>query len=515
MATVYLGHDPVAGRDVAIKVLPHQLIQDADLRVRFQREARAVGLLSHPAIVQVLDTGEEDGQPYLVMEYMLGGSLADRLGRGPLPLDEVAEISASVCAALDAAHAAGVIHRDVKPANILFDADGVAHLADFGIARLAGVTQSLTHAALVGTPAYMSPEQCEGEHELTAASDVYSMGVVAYQMLAGRLPFAADSPFVVMRRHLQDRPQPPGDWVRLPPEVDAAVMSVLEKDPAKRPAAASTWANDLVAALDAGGAAGHPTIRSVNGPGQDQTAMRRLPATQVGMGPVPAPLGQPGSLRTIVFASIAGILGLAGLSVGIVTLSGGGSDPVEGSPSPDAAVTSPPTVSSTPTVATVSALATAAPSPTATETRSTQSPTPIATGGLSGVVSTTGAGPSPSATPIPTATPAPSSTPTPTSAPAADSRWALSWACVNNGVPSGWTVTVRYSGPEVGSVFASPARLRGTNVISYAIPPRQDGFSWKAADGTDSGTTLTLRDANDQPKQAVFVRAGACVDGVP
>lgn len=234
MATVYLAHDPSIGRDVAVKVLPRALVADLEMRKRFEREARALGRLTHDAIVQVFDSGEEEGQPYLVMEYMAGGSLAEQLVSGPMGITDAALILEPVASALEAAHAAGVIHRDVKPGNILFDNLGRPHIADFGVSRLGDLTTSVTHARSIGTPAYMSPEQCEGTRELTSATDVYALGVVAYQMLTGRLPFSADSPFAVMRQHIQDYPSPPSAWDPALAGVDAVILGALGKRPTTR-----------------------------------------------------------------------------------------------------------------------------------------------------------------------------------------------------------------------------------------------------------------------------------------
>ncbi len=175
MATVYLANDPALGRDVAVKVLPRALLGDPDFRRRFEREARAIGSLRHDAIVPVFDFGEEDGQPFLVMDFLAGRSLADRLLDGPLSVADTLAILGPLAAGLDTAHAAGTIHRDIKPANILFDGAGRPHLADFGIAHLSIVSTRLTHGDRIGTPTYMSPEQCDGGTLATAASDIYSL----------------------------------------------------------------------------------------------------------------------------------------------------------------------------------------------------------------------------------------------------------------------------------------------------------------------------------------------------
>src|SRR3982074_1797901 len=178
------------GRHVALKLLA----PDADT-ARFEREARAVASLAHPNITQLYDYGEADGRPYMVLEYVRGGPLEERLrAQAPLPDDETLAIAAGVAAGLAHAHARGVVHRDLKPANVLFDEEGRPKLADFGIARMAAGEGTPTEAGTVlGTAAYISPEQAMGE-PATAASDVYSFGVILYRMLTGRLPFESSNP---------------------------------------------------------------------------------------------------------------------------------------------------------------------------------------------------------------------------------------------------------------------------------------------------------------------------------
>ena len=164
MSTVYLAHDPHFRRDVAVKLLSRAYLHDPTFRARFEREARVIAALEHPAIVPVYDFGQGDNQPYIVMRYMAGGSLAQRLHDGPLSLQEAAAILSRVAPALDRAHQQGMVHRDIKPDNILFDQDGAAYLTDFGIVRLASQsTSTLTGDSIVGTPAYMSPEQARGK----------------------------------------------------------------------------------------------------------------------------------------------------------------------------------------------------------------------------------------------------------------------------------------------------------------------------------------------------------------
>lgn len=229
MATVYLAHDPRFNREVAIKVLPPQFTHDPQFRARFEREAQTIASLEHSAIVPVYDFGQEQNQPYLVMRYMSGGSLADKLAMRPLSLAEAISVIKRIAAALDYAHARGVIHRDLKPGNILFDQSGEAVLADFGIAKLAQETNvyTATHG-IVGTPAYMSPEQVRGE-KLDGRSDIYALGVLLYETLSGKPPYQADTPMGLAYKHVHD-PTP-----QLPNDIAKTWQPLIDKAMAKNP----------------------------------------------------------------------------------------------------------------------------------------------------------------------------------------------------------------------------------------------------------------------------------------
>ncbi|MCP4426093.1 MAG: serine/threonine protein kinase [Chloroflexi bacterium] len=232
MATVYKAHDPLFERTVAIKVMPPEFSRDPEFRARFIREARTIAALEHPAIVPVYDYGEDYNQPYLVMRYMPGGSLSDRLRRGAVSLADTAVILQRIGSALDAAHGKGLIHRDLKPGNILFDQYGDAYLADFGIVHVAASEEALTATGgLVGTPSYMSPEQVHGDLELDGRSDIYALGIILFQMLAGTVPYAADTPAKTMMQHVLD-PVPPILNARpdLPAEFDAIINKAMAKD---------------------------------------------------------------------------------------------------------------------------------------------------------------------------------------------------------------------------------------------------------------------------------------------
>ncbi len=235
MAAVYLAYDPNFDREVAIKVLPHELMHDPAFRTRFHREARTIAALEHPAIVPVYDFGEENGQPYLVMRYLSGGSLVARIRSGPIPAGEAARILARIGSALDAAHTKGIVHRDLKPANILFDQYGEAYLGDFGIAQLSGGNSTLTGSMILGTPAYMSPEQISGEKKIDGRSDIYALGIVVFEMLTGQTPFQSDSPVKLMMMHVSAPPPKVSETdAKLPPGSAAVLERALAKEPDER-----------------------------------------------------------------------------------------------------------------------------------------------------------------------------------------------------------------------------------------------------------------------------------------
>jgi serine/threonine-protein kinase len=246
MATVYLGHDLLLGRDVAIKSPRPQFSADPGFRARFEREARAAAALSHPNIIDVYDVGEDDGTPFIVMELVRGQSLKEIIAAdAPFHPDDVAELLEQIAGALDYAHARGYVHRDIKPGNILIDPHGRARLVDFGIAK--GLADGdLTEAgASLGTVGYLSPEQAAGLMA-TPASDVYSAGVVAFEMLTGGLPFAAETPVGVAMRHMNDpAPRPSHVVAGMPPQVDPIILRALAKDPTRRWGSAGAFASAL------------------------------------------------------------------------------------------------------------------------------------------------------------------------------------------------------------------------------------------------------------------------------
>lgn len=243
MAVVYLARDPLMARRVAVKLLPAQFTFNESLRSRFQREARIVASLEHPAIVPVHDFGEYNEQPYLVMRYMVGGSLSQYCAGRALPLTDVVRILTPLSSALDKAHDKHIIHRDLKPDNILFDGDKNPYLSDFGIARLAEGTQT---QSIMGTPAYMSPEQIKGDVELDGRSDIYALGVILFEMLSGEQPFTGDTPTSIMMKHVMEPVPVILDIAdNLPPATQGIIDKAMAKDREDR----YDTAEDLVRAV--------------------------------------------------------------------------------------------------------------------------------------------------------------------------------------------------------------------------------------------------------------------------
>ena len=246
MGDVYRATDGLLGRTVAVKVLAERHARNADVRARFTREARAAARLSaHPSVVTVFDVGEHEGQPFIVMEYLDGGSVYDRIRSAPVAPGRAVEWLRQAAAGLDAAHAQGIVHRDVKPANLLLDDEDRVHVTDFGIASAAGFDTLTLPGTVLGTAGYLSPEQARGE-SATAASDRYALGVVAYELLTGERPYAAETPVTEAFAHL-NAPIPSAAKVApaLPHGVDAVFERALAKEPDARPASAGELVEEL------------------------------------------------------------------------------------------------------------------------------------------------------------------------------------------------------------------------------------------------------------------------------
>jgi serine/threonine protein kinase len=247
MGEVFLARDRVLGRDVALKVLRTQFAGDSEFAERFKREARSAASLSHPNIVQVYDRGDtEDGSSYIAMEYVPGGTLKEKIvGDGPMGAREAAALGAQVAEALEAAHERSMVHRDIKPQNVLLTDRGDAKVADFGIARAgSSVTISRT-GSVMGTAGYMSPEQALGQ-PATPKSDLYSLGVVLFEALTGELPYTADNPIAVSMKHVNEPVRPPRELDPTIPEgMNALVTRLMAKNPEDRYASADELADDL------------------------------------------------------------------------------------------------------------------------------------------------------------------------------------------------------------------------------------------------------------------------------
>lgn len=265
---VWRTRDDVLDRDVAVKVLKEEYAADPNFLERFRNEARHTAALSHPGIANVFDYGEVDGTAYLVMELVAGEPLSALVARGPLPAQRTLHLVGQAALALHAAHVAGVIHRDVKPGNLLIGAEDLVKVTDFGIARAVGSETVTDTGLVVGTAAYLSPEQATGK-EITPASDIYSLGVVAYECLAGRRPFVADTAMGVAMAHATSTPPDLPDDV--PPLVADFVVRALDKEPQRRQPDAQDFGRTalaLAAQLDQ-----PETETSTASPGPTQTAV--------------------------------------------------------------------------------------------------------------------------------------------------------------------------------------------------------------------------------------------------
>ncbi|HML24035.1 MAG TPA: protein kinase [Aggregatilinea sp.] len=254
MATVYRAYQPSMHREVAIKIIAPGLASDPEFMTRFEREAQIIARLQHPHILPVYDFGREEDKAYLVMRLMDGGHLADELDRGPLKPERVIELTRQIASALDYAHRRGIVHRDLKPTNILLDDMGNAYLTDFGIAKMVAgtATTGLTApGAVMGTPTYMAPEQWRAQ-PVDGRTDVYSLGVIVYQMLLGQTPFSAETPHGLMYQHLDMQPPAPHTiQPDLPLSIEPVLGKALAKDPEDRYASASAFAEALDGALNA------------------------------------------------------------------------------------------------------------------------------------------------------------------------------------------------------------------------------------------------------------------------
>src|SRR5437868_6965306 len=245
MADVYLAEDQELGRRVAIKILDARHANDAQFIERFRREAKNAAALNHPNIVSIYDRGNAEDTYYIAMEYLDGRTLKELVvGRGPAPITVSVEYARQVLSALRFAHRHGIVHRDIKPHNVLVDREGRVKVTDFGIAR-AGTSQMTEAGSIVGTAQYLSPEQARGT-EVDQRSDLYSLGIVLYELLTGQTPFDGDTPVEIAMKHLSATPRPPSQIRRdVPRDLDMVVMRALAKDPAARYQTADEMEADL------------------------------------------------------------------------------------------------------------------------------------------------------------------------------------------------------------------------------------------------------------------------------
>ena len=236
MATVYKGYHERLNRTVAIKAVHQAFVQDPTSLARFEREAQIVARLEHPHIVPIYDYAEHEGQPYLVMKHIDGLTLKALLSQGRLSLDAVVGLMTAIAGALDYAHTQGVLHRDIKPSNILIGRDGTPYITDFGLARIAHAAEStLSENMLLGTPQYISPEQAKGTGDLTPQADIYSLAIVLYELVVGRVPFNADTPYATIHDHIYTPiPAPRALNPSVSPAVEAVLLKALAKEPADR-----------------------------------------------------------------------------------------------------------------------------------------------------------------------------------------------------------------------------------------------------------------------------------------
>jgi serine/threonine-protein kinase len=339
MSSVYRARDTLLERNVALKIMHEHHLEDDDYVERFQREARTVAQMSHPNIVTVIDRGEADGKPFIVFEYVEGATLDKLIDReGALPVEEALRIAVGAARGLAFAHRQGHVHRDVKPQNIMLNGSGQPKVTDFGISRALDVHKGVTQTGTVlGTSNYIAPEQASGERA-TAQSDVYSLGVVLFELLTGRRPFAGDNFVAVAMKHINEPAPSVNDYRRdVPPRVAAAVARALEKDPRNRFASMEEFAAELdacVRELRAGTADSTATVITPPAPRPSATRARR----RISPAPLLVALLALAALAVIAAAAIAlrgndsgepgGSSGSNGGSATAVTLSAvGGYDP--------------------------------------------------------------------------------------------------------------------------------------------------------------------------------------------
>src|SRR5690349_14183214 len=305
MSTVYRALDVTLERRVAVKLMNREVATDSDQLERFRREARAVAQLSHPHIVGVIDAGEDDGRPYIVLEYVEGETLKDRIRRqGRLPIAEAVAYAIEIAHALGAAHARHIVHRDVKPQNVLIDEEGSAKVTDFGIARTLEEDGLTADGRVIGTTDYVSPEQALGQ-PVTGQSDLYSLGIVLYEMLTGEVPFKGDNQVAVAMKHVrEDVP----DVQSRRPELSAALAAVIDTATAKR--VEDRYADDAELIADLEDVLAIEAARAGSATGEVTSVLRTLPSRKQSRVPFP--------IRHPVIAVVIALIVIAGLGAGAV-----------------------------------------------------------------------------------------------------------------------------------------------------------------------------------------------------
>ena len=308
MSTVYRAHDETLERFVAIKVMNREVATDSDQLERFRREARAVARLSHPNIVHVIDAGEDDGRPFIVFEYIEGETLKNRIRRlGRLEIPEAVAYCIEIARALGAAHANHIVHRDVKPQNVLLDHEGTAKVTDFGIARTLEEDGLTDDGRVLGTTDYVSPEQALGQ-PVTGQSDLYSLGIALYEMLTGQLPFSAETQVAVAMKHVREEIP---DVRRLRPDVSATLASVVERATAKD--LSERYADDAELIADLENVLALETTRAGTADGEVTTVLKTLPPQTRRR--VPLSIRRP---RAAAAISLLAVLVIAGAIVALV-----------------------------------------------------------------------------------------------------------------------------------------------------------------------------------------------------
>ncbi len=349
MATVYRGYDSRFEREVAVKVLPSELLHsDPQFRTRFQREAKIIAQLEHPSIVPVYDVGETEDHklPYFVMKFMNGGSLSDRIKKGIMSVSDAARILEQIAPGLDEAHSRGIIHRDLKPSNILFDSRGTPYISDFGIAKMSQGTGTMTGSGIIGTPAYMAPEQATGDH-VDGRADVYALGIILFEMLTGKQPYEADTPMAIAIKHVTD---PVPRILTVNPNLPADMDLIIQKAMAKNRDDRFSTAVEMVQTLKE--LAGHFGVEQKN---KTTTALRNA-VTQ-------KPEGAKRKFSPALVVLI--LLGIAGIAAAGIFLTNRNSPPVvveaTETSAPTSTFTSEPTIESTSTSAPATETATLPP----------------------------------------------------------------------------------------------------------------------------------------------------------